>query len=263
MERKELKKFNEEKADEIPHEIYYNSENQVYKWVFQQRIGSIKRALELCENPEKIVDIGCGDGWMTKHLSEHAKITAVDISAKRIKRAVKLLQQNNETYNFLVVDAEELPLKSNAFNVALSSSTLDHLPTPKKAIEEMKRVIAPEGFIVINLENKLSITYFVQRIFQKPKTIDAYGHFHAINYWRLKRILSKSDLKIKKIIGHGAIFEYYRKILQHAFILRYLLDFIGKNFPVVASELTVVCKKNESQKEQLTPCYAHNHFDSK
>lgn len=50
-----------------------------------------------------------------------------------------------------VASVYELPFESESFDVVLCLSVLEHLETPQKAIEEMKRVLKPGGRIIVSV----------------------------------------------------------------------------------------------------------------
>ena len=47
-------------------------------------------------------------------------------------------------------DARNMPFEDNSFDLIVSSSTLEHIPNFWLACDEMKRVLAPGGILIIN-----------------------------------------------------------------------------------------------------------------
>lgn len=89
------------------------------------------------QNKIKILDLGCGDGWFVKKLSELEGIEAmgVDINLKE------------ETKNLLKISAYRLPFFSNSFDYVLTIEIIEHLHP--KVYKEIKRVLKPGGKLIV------------------------------------------------------------------------------------------------------------------
>ena len=70
----------------------------------KKKILSIKKALKniICENPNKILNVGCGLGFETKALTEiySCDITGVDVSEDGIEYAKNLIPVKNDLYSY-------------------------------------------------------------------------------------------------------------------------------------------------------------------
>lgn len=104
------------------------------------------------KNGMDILDIGCGTGSFTRYLADdddNLKITGVDNDTFFIENAKKFALEKglSDRLNFLVGDACEIPLSDNSFDVVVSHTFLTSIKNPKKALEEMKRVVRNGGVI--------------------------------------------------------------------------------------------------------------------
>ena len=54
---------------------------------------------------------------------------------------------------FIIGDAQALPLKENTIDLLSLFSTIEHLPSPQQALNEATRVLQPNGELVIQLPN--------------------------------------------------------------------------------------------------------------
>ncbi len=62
----------------------------------------------------------------------------------------------------MTCDVRRLPFRNGCYDLVLSDSTLDHLPTRADilvAIAELARVLAPGGRLILTLDNPAQITY--------------------------------------------------------------------------------------------------------
>jgi len=66
----------------------------------------------------------------------------------------------------------ELPFKENVFDIVLSFSALMNSPNPKKTINEVNRILKPEGIFVVTYLKSFDFTKDLQRKFKIRESID-------------------------------------------------------------------------------------------
>ncbi len=100
-----------------------------------------------------VLDAACGEGYGSHLLAANAQsVTGVDISDAAIKHAKKTYAKPNLKYiqaNVLKMDFED-----NSFDVVVSFETLEHLAEHTELINEFKRVLKPEGVLIISTPDK-------------------------------------------------------------------------------------------------------------
>ncbi len=109
----------------------------------------------------KILDLGSGTGLLSKFLNQ--KLISVDISKKMLRRSNSKNVQG---------DMSELPFKENVFDIVLSFSALMNSPNPKKTINEVNRILKPEGIFVVTYLKSFDFTKDLQRKFKIRESID-------------------------------------------------------------------------------------------
>ena len=102
------------------------------------------------QDGEKVLDTACGTGLVSfralQNLGENGRVTGTDISEKMVAIANALAQEKKESrIHFERMDAEELLLENNSFDVSLCALGLMYMPDPRKALQEMHRVLKPGG----------------------------------------------------------------------------------------------------------------------
>mgnify|MGYP001225546940 FL=1 len=111
---------------------------------------------------KKVLEVGVGVG--TDHL-ELAKagaiLTGIDITPKSIELTKKNLELHGYHSDLLVADAENLPFEDEIFEVVYSFGVLHHIPDTQKAIDEIYRVLKPQGKAIITLYNKNSLSFWL------------------------------------------------------------------------------------------------------
>ncbi|MCU0533038.1 MAG: methyltransferase domain-containing protein [Hydrococcus sp. Prado102] len=98
-----------------------------------------------------VLDIACGTGEFERLLlNEHPTqpIVGVDISEKMLAIArQKCLDYPN--VSFEVASASALPFSSNSFDAIVSANAFHYFEEPDAALQEMKRVLKPDGKVII------------------------------------------------------------------------------------------------------------------
>jgi ubiquinone/menaquinone biosynthesis C-methylase UbiE len=102
---------------------------------------------------ESVVDIACGTGLVSfqaaEIVGESGSVLGTDISDRMIEASTELSKNNNiKNISFEQMDAEDLKVDDNVYDVSLSALGLMYYPDPAKACKEMKRVIKQGGRVV-------------------------------------------------------------------------------------------------------------------
>ncbi len=100
------------------------------------------------------LDIASGSGYGTQLLSRAAKkMIGVDISAESIAYAKAHFGADNVEYK--VGDGVSIPLEDASVDVVVSFETIEHVEDYKKFLSEVKRVLKPDGTLVLSTPNEL------------------------------------------------------------------------------------------------------------
>jgi SAM-dependent methyltransferase len=95
-----------------------------------------------------LLDIGCGHGFIHKHLkNKDLHITGVEIADE----VLKLAHQLNPEVSYFPYDGNILPFSSQQFDVAITICVMHHVNPLQwqNFLSEMKRVVKKEGIVVI------------------------------------------------------------------------------------------------------------------
>ena len=103
---------------------------------------------------ERVLDVGCGGGLdafvAAAAVGPKGDVVGVDMTAEMIERAceaVALLP--GLPVSFILAEAEDLPLSSDLFDVALSNGCLNLSPRKEAFLREVYRVLKPGGRLVL------------------------------------------------------------------------------------------------------------------
>ncbi len=104
---------------------------------------------------DRVLDLGCGTGWASRRLARvvtAGEVVGVDVADEMLRRAE---QTSGEFSNvrFVWGSSEGLPFENNYFSKVLSVESFYYYSNQEKALDELRRVMAPGArlFILINL----------------------------------------------------------------------------------------------------------------
>lgn len=118
----------------------------------RQRIDYVKRHIDL-DTVDAAFDVGCGDGFATYYFSESVPLVeGGDVSDF-------MLEHNPIDRRLLkVIDAEDLDLPDEAYDLVYTWEVLHHLKDPALAVREMSRV--SRRYVVIFEPNRSNLLQF-------------------------------------------------------------------------------------------------------
>ena len=108
---------------------------------------------------EEVIDIACGTGLVTfeaaKITGDKGFVSGNDISEKMVEFANHIAEEKKvNNVQFERMDAEELRVGNETYDVALCALGLMYFPDPFKALKEMYRVLKKDGRAVVAVWGK-------------------------------------------------------------------------------------------------------------
>jgi 2-polyprenyl-3-methyl-5-hydroxy-6-metoxy-1,4-benzoquinol methylase/GT2 family glycosyltransferase len=122
-------------TDEIRHERYH-------RYLF---------ALQFCRG-KVVLDIACGEGYGSALIGRVASsVTGVDIAGDAVRHAAS--NYGTDSVSFAVGECADIPVADASVDVVVSFETLEHVADQHRFFREIKRVLRPEGMLVISTPN--------------------------------------------------------------------------------------------------------------
>jgi SAM-dependent methyltransferase len=99
---------------------------------------------------DQVIDVGCGPGNYTRHLARAAGAgLTIGLDASEAMVAAAAKRGGGENLAYLRGDACALPFEDESFDAACSVGVIHMVEEPLVALEEMVRVLAPGGRLVV------------------------------------------------------------------------------------------------------------------
>jgi SAM-dependent methyltransferase len=127
---------------------------------------------------------------------------AIDLSPTSLEEAETILRRelNPElarNFSFRLADACELPFDDDTFDLSISMSTFDHLPSAEarqKAVDEMARTTKRGGHVIVTVANRWCLPYaFGIRKMMREKTLH-YGYAYLFSPTEIRQIGERAGL---------------------------------------------------------------------
>jgi len=100
---------------------------------------------------KRVLDIGTGTGQLAVYLARAGfEVTGVDIAENMVAQAARYAAAQHLDIRFRTGDAEHLDFDNNSFDAVVSRNLLWTLPHPEDALKEWRRVLAPNGVLVLS-----------------------------------------------------------------------------------------------------------------
>ena len=114
---------------------------------------------------KSVLDIASGEGYGSNLIAGVASsVTGVDISAEAIHKAKTKYEKKN--LEFIIGSAAKIPVGDHLFDIVVSFETIEHHDKHEEMFAEIKRVLKPDGLLIMSSPDKLN--YTDKRNFHNP-----------------------------------------------------------------------------------------------
>ena len=177
-------------------------------------------ALQYVEG-KRVVDVGCGEGYGSAMLAGRAtSVVGVDISEEAVAHAAA--KYSLENVEFRCAPAERLSLPDASFDVLVCLEVIEHARDYVAAVEEMRRVLHPEGTLILSTPNK-NVTSP-----RRPMPLNIY-HLHEFTIREARGLLRRYFSEVE-FFSQRDPYARSRKVIWKVIALD--LAFLRRVFPI-------------------------------
>jgi len=123
-----------------------------HAWEWRIRGYSAERLLRRLQRraPSRILDLGCGNGWLSRLLAElsGARVTGLDLNREELAQAARLFG-SSDSPRFVCGDLFAPIFELASFDVAVLAAVIQYFPDPKALVRRLLALLAPGGEIHI------------------------------------------------------------------------------------------------------------------
>lgn len=151
---------------------------------------------DLCQFNKPILDIGIGNGRMTKFIFR--KAPKIDVGIDNDKSGLEEARKANRYEKVMFANAEKMPFKDGFFKTVVSNSTFEHISNDLSAVSEVGRVLMDGGLFYLTVPSEFFPKWILE-IDNKEKLMEFniradHLHYRPIEEW--KRYFKKNNLEL-------------------------------------------------------------------
>ena len=182
----------------------------------------------------RMLDLGCGTGWLAAIMGRFGPTTGVDLSPLAIRRAQALYPD----VEFIAGDFFELPLANAAFDVVVSVQVIDHVEDQARFVGLVARLLRRGGHVLLITNNAWTLSRWTRA------SLEAFsGGLQPIENWltakeledllaphfRLTRLVTllpgygdrgilrvANSARLASVLKRLALFDWYQRVLLWA-----------------------------------------------
>ncbi len=179
---------------------------------------------------DQALNLGTGEGDYDAMIAGYCgRLIACDINEQDVQFA-RALNQDITNIEYRVENALDLSFADNAFDLIISVDVIEHVGDPARMVEEMRRVLKPNGLALITFPSlDFPFTYDpINRVLswfsdkKIPQGAYAFGHEYLISKDDFREWSTRNALRIlseKNLSGYiiGLLEMYWTGVIQRIF----------------------------------------------
>ncbi|HEV3329750.1 MAG TPA: class I SAM-dependent methyltransferase [Bryobacteraceae bacterium] len=161
---------------------------------------------------KRVLEIGCGRGgfacWLASQQGSPREMVAADFSPSAVQKGKHFAAGKGLTQiRWEVMDIENIAHPDGSFDTVISCETIEHVPSPQKAVRELGRILKPGGRLFLTTPNYMGLPG-LHRIYVGLTGREFKEEGQPINNFmllpRTRKLVVKAGLTVKKVdaIGH-------------------------------------------------------------
>lgn len=237
-----------------PFNLANSGEKTYAEWQYEKGADTIKCYSEkykpyMMFEGKEVLDIGCGAAGKTLYYLKQGadRVVGVDIVEAYEKEALRLAKKLGctQNFNFVCASADNLPYPDNSFDTIIMSDAMEHVSNPEKVLDELLRIIRPDGHVYINFPpyghpygahmSDAINTPWIQYLYSEKSCIKAYKELVADEPDAKERINLRisTDVRGKEYIGyinHMTVARFNRILRDRDLKPQYYLEIPLRNW---------------------------------
>jgi len=182
-------------------------------------INRYDMAYKLAPKGERVLDVGCGNGYMLFRLiDKYTELYGIDIAPSRLDEARKTVAERysdlpNRFYFYEGNLDRTMEFESDFFDTIICLATLEHVYDIYSVVEEIYRILKPSGDVIVEVPNIAYLKYRIKLLLGiLPITSSPHnweeigwegGHIHYFTLKKFCELFESRGFKITEKTGGG------------------------------------------------------------
>lgn len=199
--KKENRIYSDDQVKQLPR--IESSNVHCREWQIRSR--SVKRIINYLENkkrPLAILEIGCGNGWLSAKLStiKDSTIIGTDINKTEIDQAKRLFA-NKSNVKFKVGDIREIDFKNKKFDIIIFAASIQYFSSFEEIINYNILMLCKGGEIHI-----LDTIFYKANEIEKAR-LRSLSYYRSIRYEEMAEFYFHHDIDSLNLFDHRLLFN--------------------------------------------------------
>jgi len=212
------------------------NQNYLYR---QELIDQLLKKINF-QGDAKLLDVGCAEGEATLKHANSANIIQKNIYGLDINNDyIKLAQSKGIKVFKIDFEKDQLPFDNEFFELIIVDQVFEHLKNLSNLINEIDRVLAPNGYLIISTPNLAALhNRFLLLIGKQPLCINIFSeHIRGFTKNALQQLVLNNCERTEIVYFRGAGFYPF---------IGFLAKILAKIFSTLSIYLIFVFQKNEN-----------------
>jgi ubiquinone/menaquinone biosynthesis C-methylase UbiE len=224
--------------------VHYKKNSKLQQGLAQQLLDGYH-----FDEDAQVLDVGCGDGRLTAEIAceiPRGKIIGIDASPNMIALGKASFPKSEfPNLDFKHANAEKLSF-STSFDNIVSFSCFHWVRKPKKALQDLIKMLKPGGELLMLTYPKESMYYeFLQEALEKhPKYSDLAAYHTMLSIEEYKKILKENGVELIEFYSKEMIASYKNKKAIKDYIKGWLTSFVPLPEPYHDEYLDLAIEKS-------------------
>lgn len=187
----------DEYAVSDPYTVDQNISSAFHRRRFRCTLELLQIALGNAAASPRILDLGCGEGFITAEMREtfpKAKVSGLDYSLTAIECAHKRFPG----IDFVVGNAYNPPYAPGYFDVVVCNNLWEHVPDPSRLLAAIRLVIKPGGYVIISTPSRYRLNNLLKVVLGKPVCFMSKLHVTEYTVGQVKELLHYGKFRCEK-----------------------------------------------------------------
>lgn len=188
----------------------------------------------------KLIDIGCGDGYLLKEIAKdfpQIDLFGIDLSENRVETAKKFAP----IAVLKTGDAQDIPFEDETFDIVVCSEVIEHCPDDMKVLAELYRILKTNSFLILTVPNLYTLESISKLLIGKRIAPPPY-HLREYSYNQLIREVGGAGFKILKFQSIGFYIPKMSLFFKSRLLTTFLFS-LAKIFPKHSRIFIILAKK--------------------
>jgi ubiquinone/menaquinone biosynthesis C-methylase UbiE len=157
----------------------------------------------------RVLDVATGGGHVARTLAPLVeRVTALDLTPEMLDVArLHLAEQGIRNVDFLLADAQEIPLPDAAFDAIVCRIAPHHFPHPERFIAEAARLLWPGGLLLV-IDNAAPDDPELGEMMNAFEALRDPGHARALSAEQWRALIADTGLTLLRDIRAPKIYEF-------------------------------------------------------